>query len=46
MIYKLPSKQNLPSKTCKKNTLSTTRTIIALGKFVFHPNNWLVPLWI
>ena len=40
----IPSKQNyLVSKTNKKSDL-ITRTLIALNKFVFHPNNYLAPL--
>ena len=45
-LYKLPSKQNyLLSKTYKKSH-SITQTIIALNKFLFHPNKFLVPLQI
>ena len=45
-IHKLPSKQNyLLSKTYKKSH-SITQAVITLNKFVFHPNNYLVPLQI
>ena len=44
LSHKLPSQQKyLVSKTYKKSHL-ITRTIIALNKFVFHPNNCLVLL--
>ena len=44
LSHKLPSNQNyLPSKTYAES-YSITRTLIVLNKFVFHPNNYLVPL--
>ena len=43
LSHELPSKLNyLLSKTYKKSH-STTRTIIAFKKFVFHPNNMPLP---